>query len=66
MRQCICGDREYLTGYLGPWHEWGCDGDLWGYGEDMQLVRDVAIALNLLPSEPPYCKKDPELAIAHF
>ena len=30
-------------GYFGPWKEWVCGGDLWGYGEEMQLVRrDVA------------------------
>lgn len=25
---------------FGPWAEWVCSGDLWGYGEDMQKVRD--------------------------
>lgn len=47
MREYICGDRPSLKGHLGPWPEWVCQGDLWGYGEEMQLVRDAAIALGL-------------------
>lgn len=34
---------------FGPWPEWMCDGDLWGYGEDMELVRDKARELGISP-----------------
>lgn len=27
---------------FGPWPDWVCGGDLWGYGGDMQIVRDKA------------------------
>jgi hypothetical protein len=34
------GDLREL--HLGPWPKWICDGDLWGYGEDMAKVREAA------------------------
>jgi hypothetical protein len=36
--------------YFGPWPQWSCGGDLWGYGNDMQKVRDDIAAI-LKPSE---------------
>lgn len=30
--------------YFGPWPEWYCRGDLWGYGDDMEKVRQVVFA----------------------
>ena len=27
---------------LGPWPKWICDGDIWGYGPDMDQVRAAA------------------------
>lgn len=50
---------EYLADYittgktitnqyvLGPWEEWMCHGDLWGYGEDMEKVRQKATELGI-------------------
>lgn len=50
---------EYLADYirtgkpitnqyvLGPWDEWMCNGDLWGYGDDMEKVRELAIDLGI-------------------
>ena len=35
---------------LGPWPEWLCDGDLWGYGEDMEKIRDRAAELGVVAS----------------
>jgi hypothetical protein len=40
--------RDYITGkldkvdmrYFGPFQEWRCGGDPWGYGADMQKARD--------------------------
>lgn len=37
--------RDFITygdpirNQFGPWPEWICDGDLWGYGESMEAVR---------------------------
>lgn len=42
---------EPLHGSVGPWPAWYSDGDPWGYGDDMQAVRDVAINLGLLDHE---------------
>lgn len=53
MRALIEQLRNYIqTGNpqklsLGPWPKWICDGDLWGYGEDMQQVRDAATRLGI-------------------
>lgn len=35
---------------LGPWPDWICSGDLWGYGEAMADVRAAAMAHGLMPS----------------
>ncbi len=34
------GQRPVLN--IGPWPEYVCDGDLWGYGDAMQQVRAEA------------------------
>lgn len=32
---------------LGPWPDWMCGGDLWGYGAEMEVVRDIADRLGI-------------------
>lgn len=32
---------------LGPWEEWMCRGDLWGYAEDMEKVRQSALKIGI-------------------
>lgn len=32
------GDLGFLR-HFGPWQPWVCGGDLWGYGDDMAVVR---------------------------
>lgn len=40
MADWIIGKRpEFPLSKLGPFPEWVCGGDLWGYGEDMDIVR---------------------------
>lgn len=39
LRDYILNGDEGFVGALGPWPEWMCGGDLWGYGEDMEKVR---------------------------
>lgn len=38
---------------LGPWPDWFCDGDLWGYGEGMEHVRQAATSLGVMPCNAP-------------
>lgn len=38
------------TIHLGPWPDWICGGDLWGYGSDMEQVRQAAQAAGVVPS----------------
>lgn len=50
LRSLVDNFRDYITKgtqvpshSFGPWPDWCCGGDLWGYGEDMQKVRVAAI-----------------------
>lgn len=36
---------------FGPWPDWICDGDLWGYGEDMEKVRLAARMLGIVEED---------------
>ena len=55
LRNLVAALREYVTRgtlvspqHFGPWSERvGHKGDLWGYGEDMTIVRDKIKALNI-------------------
>jgi hypothetical protein len=39
-------------GHFGPWPEWRCDGDVWGYGADeMERVRAAAFASGAVAAE---------------
>lgn len=58
LRALIERLRDYITiGALlpaqifGPWPEWVCNGDLWGYGPAMQSVREVASKLEITATE---------------
>lgn len=37
--------------FFGPWAPSTCDGDLWGYGEDMAIVRGHAQRLGIVSQE---------------
>lgn len=39
------GEPQKLA--LGPWPDWVCGGDLWGYGEAMEHVRQAATSLSI-------------------
>lgn len=51
LRRLIDGLVMYIQrgasvcGELGPWPEWYSDGDPWGYGADMEIVRRCAAEL---------------------
>ena len=40
MRDYIITGEDRVAGFLGPWPDHVCGGDLWGYGDDMQTIRD--------------------------
>ena len=54
---------EYLADYIrtgkpitnqyvfGPWEEGMCNGDLWGYGHDMERIRQSALRLGVYSGE---------------
>ncbi len=55
MRRLVCRFRRYImtgalvpAGHFGPWPDWYCGGDLWGYGEAMETVRRDIRALGIL------------------
>lgn len=45
LREYIMGREELPMRALGPWRKDLCGGDLWGYGDAMQAVRDECGAL---------------------
>jgi hypothetical protein len=47
LRDYIRTGKQVHPQSFGPWPQWYCDGDLWGYGDDMQQVRDKAISLEI-------------------
>jgi hypothetical protein len=47
------GKKLPMAKYFGPWPGWLCGGDLWGYGEDMPLVRRAARTLGVAESGDP-------------
>lgn len=63
LRNLVCKLRDFIrTGeqqrlHIGPWPDLICNGDLWGYGSDMDSVRTAAVACGIVPSnvavEPP-------------
>lgn len=39
LRDFIRGKSVVNIRHFGPWPEWVCGGDLWGYGDEMDAVR---------------------------
>ena len=50
LRKFIMHGTTLNKGSLGPWPEWLCDGDPWGYGGDMHIVRAAAVRNGLFSS----------------
>lgn len=40
LRDYIMGRGEFPARAAGPWPEWLCNGDLWGYEDDIKPVRE--------------------------
>lgn len=53
LRDLVCAMADWIVGrkdtfplnHFGPWSEWVCQGDLWGYGVEMETVRSEIKAL---------------------
>lgn len=57
LKDLICVLRDFIVrgkrlhvSALGPWPDWVCNGDLWGYGDDMEKVRTAARDLGIIES----------------
>lgn len=55
LRDLVIAFRDYISKEapiparsFGPWPDWICNGDLWGYGADMERVRKTAIDIGLV------------------
>lgn len=58
LQTLVCHLRDYIvhgkrlrSGIFGPWPEHFCNGDLWGYGDDMRQVRGIAKELGIVAGE---------------
>jgi hypothetical protein len=51
----IMTGRAISPWHFGPFPDWSCGGDLWGYGADMAAVREAALRLGVVsdPSSNP-------------
>lgn len=48
LRDFITQGKALPSGIFGPWPEWVCGGDLWGYGADMESVRKMASQMGIV------------------
>lgn len=55
MRELVIRLRDHIAegklvnaAILGPWNDWYAGADLWGYGDDMKIVREKAETLGIL------------------
>jgi hypothetical protein len=48
LRDFITEGKLLPSGIFGPWPEWVCGGDLWGYGDEMERIRTTAIDLGII------------------
>lgn len=52
MQKYILWGNSFPASQFGPWPKWVCGGDLWGYGDDMQKIRDAAWRLGMVYERP--------------
>jgi hypothetical protein len=45
LRDFVMGRDRFPLVHLGPWPGYICDGDPWGYGDEMTAVREKAKAI---------------------
>jgi len=48
LKNYISHNKQLWPLAFGPWKQCVCDGDLWGYGDDMDKVRKAAFDLGII------------------
>jgi hypothetical protein len=48
IQKYVLWGNQFPASQFGPWPSWVCGSDLWGYGEDIQKVRDAAARLGMV------------------
>ena len=48
LKDYIMKDKPLTHSHFGPWPEWLNRNDLWGYGDDMSIIRDTALQLGII------------------
>ncbi|WP_237133758.1 hypothetical protein [Pseudohongiella sp. O18] len=48
LREYVVKGTRVPTHHFGPWPDWYCGGDPWGYGKDMETVREAARSLGVV------------------
>lgn len=48
LKRFITNGEHMPSSHFGPWPKWLCNGDVWGYGSDMQIIRDKARELGII------------------
>lgn len=56
FRDFVSNGKPVAAWHFGPWPQHLCDGDLWGYGEDMSAVRDAASRLGMISTQDELCE----------
>lgn len=57
FRDYISKGKKIPCRIFGPFHSTLCNGDLWGYGDDMQHIREKAVAIGLIEGEKTDCSE---------
>ncbi len=60
LRDYIRHGKPIAPGWFGPWPDYVCGGDLWGYGEDMETIRREVAKLPCVRSREEQEPKVPE------
>ena len=48
LRDFVRTGERVKVNIFGPYPDWYCNGDLWGYGDDMKNVREAASGLGII------------------
>jgi hypothetical protein len=51
FREFIMHGTQLNPKLFGPWPEWYCNANLWGYGDDMKVVRRSARDLSIIKDD---------------
>lgn len=64
LKGLVAGFREFVSKgahvkaeHFGPWPQYLCNGDIWGYGNDMNVIRDAALRLGVIAPPDELCEE---------